>query len=135
MANFSVIGFIDAIKYLPNNGGCLIFLSEFKKGYKKSSGEVVEDRYMQWKCIFKQGLVKYVTNHFNKGMLVEIKGEVFPYAIEHGSTVDGYSVVAQTLNMYSYPRYHAKSEDVMIKESQRTFDEIPDVEGYNQPDF
>lgn len=135
MASFSVIGFIESIKYLPNNGGCLVFVTEFKKGYRKSDGEIVDDKYLSWKCIYKQGLVKYINNHFNRGMLVEIKGEVLPYSIEHDKIVDGYSVIGQTLNMYSFPRSQIRSEEKMIKESQNTFDEKPDLEGYNKDDF
>lgn len=135
MASFSVIGFIESIKYLPNNGGCLVFVTEFKKGYRKSDGEIVDDKYLSWKCIYKQGLVKYINNHFNRGMLVEIKGEVLPYSIEHDKIVDGYSVIGQTLNMYSFPRSQMRSEEKMIKESQNTFDEKPDLEGYNKDDF
>lgn len=135
MASFSVIGFIESIKYLPNNGGCLVFVTEFKKGYRKSDGEIVDDKYLSWKCIYKQGLVKYINNHFNRGMLVEIKGEVLPYSIEHEKIVDGYSVIGQTLNMCSFPRSQMRSEEKMIKESQNTFDEKPDLEGYNKDDF
>lgn len=135
MASFSVIGFIESIKYLPNNGGCLVFVTEFKKGYRKSDGEIVDDKYLSWKCIYKQGLVKYINNHFNRGMLVEIKGEVLPYSIEHDKIVDGYSVIGQTLNMCSFPRSQMRSEEKMIKESQNTFDEKPDLEGYNKDDF
>ena len=135
MANITIIGFVDNIKYLPNQGGCFVFVSEFKKGYKKSNGEVVDDKYLSWKVIFKQGLVKYINNHFNRGMLVEIKGEVLPYSIEHEKIVDGYSVIGQTLNMCSFPRSQMRSEEKMIKESQNTFDEKPDLEGYNKDDF
>jgi hypothetical protein len=68
-------------------------------------------------------------------MLVEVKGEVLPYAIEHGQTVEGVSVIGQTCNMYSYPRYNAKQETKMIKESQLASGEQPDLDSYNQPDF
>jgi len=135
MASYSVIGFIDSIKYLPNNGGCLVFVSEFKKGYHKSNGEVVESKYLSWKCIFKPGLVNYINKHFNKGMLVEIKGEVLPYAIEHEKVVEGYSVIGQTLNLFSFPRNTLKLENRMIKESQENSSETPDLDEYNKPDF
>ena len=135
MAAFSVIGFIDNIKHLPNKGGCLVYISEYKKGYRKTNGEIVEDKYFSWKCIYKQGLVKYISEHFNKGMLVEIKGEVLPYAIEHNNIIDGYSVIGQTVNMYSFPRLYAKTEMKMIKESQANTNETPNLDGYNKPDF
>lgn len=135
MANITIIGFVDNIKYLPNQGGCFVFVSEFKKGYKKSNGEVVEDKYLSWKVIFKQGLVKYINNHFNNGMLVEIKGEVFPYAIDKETIVQGYSVIGQCMNLASYPRSTVKMEQNLIKESLLHGSEIPNIDEYNKPDF
>lgn len=136
MASIYLVGIIESIKYLPNNGGCLVFLSEYKRGYKRASDGVrIDDKYLSWKCIFKQGLVKYINNHFGNGMIVEIKGEVLPYAVEHENIVDGYSVIGQTLNMFSVPRTQLRQEQRMIKESQLHSQEIPDMETFNQPDF
>ena len=133
MAAFQVIGFIDALKILPD--ACILFVSEFKRGYKKSDGTIVDDRYHSWKIIYKGYFIKYLTAHFSKGMLVEVKGDIVPYAIEHGEVMEGYSVLGETCNMFSYPRYSIKQERKMIKESQTNSDEKPDLEGYNQPDF
>ena len=134
MASFQVTGFIDTIKY--NNGkGCFVFISEFKKGYKMSNGTIVDDKYLSWKCIFKQGLVKYINDHFSNGMLVEIKGEILPYAKDHDTIVEGYSVLGQTINIASYPRSSVKQEIRMIKESQQTSSGIPDLDTYNSPDY
>jgi len=133
MASFYVVGFLESVKVLPDS--CILFLSEYKKGYRKSDGTIVDDKYVSWKIIYKGYFIKYITSHFNKGMLVEVKGEVLPYAIERGQTVDGVSVIGQTCNLYSYPRYNAKQEVKMIKESQLASNEHPDLESYNQPDF
>lgn len=133
MASFSVIGFIESVKPLPDS--CILFLSEYKKGYKKSDGTIVNDKYVSWKIIYKGYFTKYITSHFGKGMLVEVKGEILPYAIEHGQTVEGISVIGQTCNMYSYPRYNVKIENKMIKDSQLASDEQPDLDSYNLPDF
>lgn len=135
MASFSVIGIIDNIKYLPNNNGCLVFISEYKRGYKKTNGEKVDDKYMSWKCYFKQGLVNYINGHFNTGMIVEVKGEIYPFASENGQTIEGYSVNAQTLNMYSLPRVYSHAERKMMKDSQLHSSGTPDLEDYNSPDF
>lgn len=135
MANITIIGFVDNIKYLPNQGGCFVFVSEFKKGYKKSNGEVVDDKYLSWKVIFKQGLVKYINNHFNNGMLVEIKGEVFPYSIDKETIVQGYSVIGQCMNLASYPRSTVKMEQNLVKESLLHGSEIPNIDEYKKPDF
>ena len=133
MAAFSVIGFIDAVKILPDS--CILFLSEYKKGYRKSDGTIVDDKYVSWKVIYKGYFIKYITSHFGKGMLVEVKGEVLPYAIEHGQAVEGVSVIGQTCNLYSYPRYNVKQELKMIKESQIASNEQPDLEDFNTTDF
>lgn len=135
MASINIIGFIDNIKYLPNNGGCFVFVSEFKKGFRKANGDIVDDKYLSWKVIFKQGLVKYINNHFSNGMLVEIKGDVLPYAIEKDTIVQGYSVIGQTMNLFSFPRSSVKQEQRMIKESQLHASEIPNLEAHNLPDF
>lgn len=133
MASWQCIGFVDAIKVLPDS--CILFLSEYKKGYKKSDGTIVEDKYHSWKVIFKEYFIKYLTTHFGKGMLVEVKGDIVPYSIEHGQITEGYSIIGQTCNIYSYPRYAVKQENKMIKESMDGTCEQPDLESFNQPDF
>ena len=133
MASFYVVGFFESVKVLPDS--CILFLSEYKKGYRKSDGTIVDDKYVSWKIIYKGYFIKYITSHFSKGMLVEVKGEVLPYAIEHGQAVEGVSVIGQTCNVYSYPRYSAKIEKKMIKDSQLASDEKPDLESYMQSDF
>lgn len=133
MASWQCIGFVDAVKVLPD--ACILFLSEYKKGYKRSDGTVVDDKYHSWKVIFKGYFIKYITTHFGKGMLVDVKGDIVPYAIERGQVTDGYSVIGQTCNMFSYPRYSVKQENKMIKESIENSNAIPDLESFNQPDF
>lgn len=135
MAAIQLVGAIDSVKFLPNNGGCFVFISEFKRGYKKGNGEIVNDKYISWKVIYKAGMTKYISDHFNKGMIVEVKGEVFPYAIDHEKIVDGISVIGQTLNMFSMPRSTFRQEQRMIHQSQASVVETPDLDTYNQPDF
>lgn len=133
MASWQCVGFVDAVKVLPD--ACILFLSEYKKGYKKSDGTVVDDKYHSWKVIFKGYFIKYITTHFNKGMLVEVKGDIVPYVIEHGEVKEGYSVIGQTCNLFSYPRYSIKQENRMINESLANSSEQPDLESFNRPDF
>lgn len=135
MAAISIIGIVEGIKFLPNGGGCFVFLSEYKRGYKKSDGTRVEDKYLSWKCIFKQGLVKYISEHFGNGMVVEVKGEVLPYAIERESIVEGYSVIGQTMNMFSVPRTQLRKEQRMVRESMLYSSGTPNLEAYNQEEF
>ena len=73
MADFTVIGYINTIKYLPDS--CLVFIDEFKRGYRKQDGTMVDDKYMSWKCIFKPYFKKFINDHFNQGMLVQVKGD------------------------------------------------------------
>lgn len=133
MASFEVIGLVNTIKYMPDH--CLVFIDEFKKGYKKQDGTRVEDRYISWKCIFKPYFKKYVNEHFSNGMLVQVKGEVMPYAIDHDRLVDGYSVIGQTINMASYPKSMLKQERRMIKESLENSNEKPNLQDHLTPDF
>ena len=133
MADFTVIGYINNIKYLQDS--CLVFLDEFRKGFRKKDGTIVDDKYLSWKCIFKPYFKKYINEQFNKGMLVQVKGEIMPYAIEKEHLVDGYSVIGQTINLASYPRASVKQEAKMIKDSQMHASETPDLEGFNAPDF
>ena len=43
MNRFIVQGFINTIKYLPD--ACVVHIDDFKKGYKKPNGEIVDDKY------------------------------------------------------------------------------------------
>lgn len=135
MASFDVIGVIERITYLPQQGGCLLFLSEYRKGYKRKDGVRVDDRVDQWRIIFKQGLTKYISDHFSNGMTVRVKGDVRPFAVEHGQFVEGYSVFGETCNLFSYPRQSAILEKRAIRESQQTSDGVPNVDAFNEPDF
>lgn len=133
MADFTVTGFINTVKYLPD--AALVFIDEFKRGYKKPNGETVEDKYLSWKCVFKPYFKKYINEHFANGMLVQVKGEILPYAIQNQNIVDGYSVLGQTINLASFPRASVKQENKMIKESQMHDTATPNLDEYNKPDF
>ena len=135
MASFVINGIIRNVKLLPNDGGCTVTIHEFKKGYRKKNGDVVTDRWNEWKIIYHQGLVPYITQHFNKGMCVEIKGDIMPYAIVNGECVDGYSALGQTMNMASLPRPYYNTEQKTIKESQAHSTGTPNLDAYNEPDF
>lgn len=133
MASFQCIGIIDAIKLLPES--CVLFITERKSGYKKQNGEFVDEKFLQWRIIYGGYFKKYLVNHFGKGMLVEVKGEILPYTIEHNQQTDGFSILGQTCNVWAYPKYGAKREAKMIKDSQENGDGVPDLDEYNKPDF
>ena len=136
MADIQILGFIRQVKYLQDS--CLVFIDEYKNGYKRSSdGAIVDSKFLSWVCIFKSYFKKYVSEHFGNGMLVQVKGEVLPYAVEHGESVNGYTVMGQTLNMASYPRSGAKAEKRRIKDGIENASDvgIPDLDDYNRSDF
>lgn len=135
MASILIYGIVEAIRHLPNNGGCAVFLSEYKNGYKKKDGTRVEDKNYQWKVLFKPGLVKYIDDHFATGMVVEIKGDAAPFAVVQDKVVDGYTVFGQTMNMFSYPRVCQNLEKRAIKESMITSGGTPNLAEYLQNDF
>ena len=135
MADWSAEGHITAIKYLPT---CIIvFFDEYRRGYRKPNGEIVEPKVWSWRCLFSGNESKrsYITKYFNRGDYVKIKGEIAPFSVEHGDVVDGNSVYIQTINKISYPRQMIKQEQRMIKESQEHSTGTPDVEGFYEDDF
>ena len=136
MADIQILGFIRQVKYLQDS--CLVFIDEYKNGYKRSSdGGVVDGKILSWTCIFKSYFKKYVSEHFGNGMLVQVKGEVLRYAVEHGESVNGYTVMGQTLNMASYPRSGAKAEMRRVKDGLSNANDVgkPDLDTYKEEDF
>ena len=133
MNRFVVQGFINTIKYLPD--ACILYIDDFKKGYKKPNGEVVDDKYFSWKIIFKGYFKKYISEHFSNGMLVEIDAEMYPYAIRNGEIIEGYSCLGKSIDLSSYPRSTVKMEQNLVKESLLHGSEIPNIDEYKKPDF
>jgi len=135
MADIQILGHISNIKFLPES--IIIIVDENKNGYTKPNGERVDSKVFSWKCIFSGNESKrnYINRYFARGMLVQVKGEIVPYSIEHGELVEGYSVFIQTINRASYPTTLIKQEKRMIAESQMNSSERPDLESYNKPDF
>lgn len=133
MNRFIVQGFINTIKYLPD--ACLVFIDDYESGYKRPNGEVVEDKYMSWKVIFPNGMKSFITKYFGNGMLVDVVAKMKPYEIEQEKIVQGYSCLGLSIQRASYPKSTVKREIKMIKDSQASADEIPDLESYIEPDF
>lgn len=134
MASFETTAFISQIKYLPNKS-VLVFLDEYHKGYKKSDGTIIEDKYLSYKTVWKPYFSKYINEHFSQGMLVQVKGEMLPYAIEKDVIVEGYTIIGQCMNLASYPRSTVKMEQNLVKESLLHGSEIPNIDEYEKPDF
>lgn len=134
MADIQILGFIRQVKYLHDS--CLVFIDEYKAGYKRADGTQVEERCLSWRCIFANYFKGFVSKHFGNGMLVTVKGEVLPYAMDKGKVVEGYSVMGQMINRASYPKAGGRAEVQVLKESESMLgDDSPNLEDYNNPDF
>lgn len=135
MADFQVLGHISNIKYLPDS--IVVYVDEIKRGYKKANGEKIDDKVLSWKCLFSGSAAKrnYINKFFNIGSLVQIKGELLPYAQEHETEVNGYTIFIQTMNLASYPRTNIKKEKKMQKESMEHATGTPNVEDFMENDF
>lgn len=135
MADIQILGHISNIKYNPES--IMIMVDENKNGYRKPNGEVVEAKVFQWRCYFSGNESKrnYINKYFNRGMLVQVKGEIVPYTVENGNCVEGYSIYIQTINRASYPTTSIKMEKKLIRDTQAHSSGVPDLEGYKQDDF
>jgi hypothetical protein len=135
MADIQILGHISNIKYNPES--ILITVDENKNGYRKPNVEIVEAKVFQWRCYFSGNESKrnYINKYFNRGMLVQVKGEIVPYTVENGNCVDGYSIYIQTINRASYPTTAIKMEKKLIRETQALSNGVPDLETYKQDDF
>jgi hypothetical protein len=103
-------GYLNTVKYLPNS--CLVYIDEHKGGYKKQSGELVPEKYMQWKIAFKGYFKKYISEHFRNGQLVEVVAEMFPFAVVDGAQVEGYSCIGKsTIGSILKTKSNAKIEE------------------------
>ena len=134
MASWEAWAFISQIKYLPN-GSVLVYLDEYRCGYKRSDGSRVEERYVTYRTIWKPYFKKYINEHFSNGMFVNVKGEMLPFAKEKDEVVDGYTVIGQTINMASFPKGSLRREIRMKKESELHAIGEPDVDSYLESDF
>ena len=128
------LGIIDGVKYTDT--AVIVTASESRLGYKKKDGSVIPEELLTFRFIFKPYFKKYIAEHFGAGMLVKIKGCLLPYAKDgEGKTIDGFSVIGQTIDRASYPSNKLRMEKRMIKESYGNSSEQPDLEGFEREDF
>lgn len=134
MADIQILGVIEGIRYTDT---CVIVTaSERKSGYKKQDGTIVKEELLSFRVIFKPYFKKYIAEHFSANMLVKIKGTMLPYAKDHeGNTIDGFTLLGQTIDIAAYQTANLRRERRMIKESQEHMEGMPDLDNYNQPDF
>lgn len=132
--DINFLGHIDGIRYTDS---CVIVTaSERRQGYRKVNGEVVADDILSFRFLFKPYFRKYISEHFNAGMLVKIKGVMLPYAKDNqGNTIDGFTLIGQTIDRAAYQTTNIRREKMMQKESQEHSSGVPDLDSYNTEDF
>lgn len=133
MADFQVNGFIEGIRYTETS--VIVTVSEVRKGYTNANGERVDDSVITWRILYKAYFRKYLANNFSSGQYVKVKGTVLPYAKDHDTVVEGYSVIGQTIDLDAFPRRTVKREMAMVKDSQEHASGVPDLDAFNAPDF
>ncbi len=134
MADFSLVGFIEGIRYTET--AAAVTVCERRLGYTKKDGTRVMDEIISYRVVFKSYFKKYISSNFTTGMLVKIKGIVLPYAKDaSGKTIDGITLLGQTIDRDAYPRSSMRQERKMIKESSDSVEEQPDLDGYMEKDF
>lgn len=132
MADFSICGFIEGIRYSENN--VIVTVSERRQGYKKRDGSIVDDTYFSYSVLFKDYFKKHVANNFGDGMYVKIKGILYVQTQCVGEThIKTPLLIGQTIDRESFPK-NVKLEHRMIKDSQANID-IPSFEDMRQQDF
>ena len=134
MADITLYGHIEGIRYRENS--VLVTLSEYRKGYKRSDGVIVDDEVVSYAVVFREYFKKYVAEHFGAHMLVKIKVTMLPYAKDkEGNYCNGYTILGETINVASMPNRVVRSERKMLKDSQSHPPGTPDLCTYTQPDF
>ena len=132
--DYNFLGHIDGIRFTET--AVIVTASERRQGYKKSNGEIVADDVLTFRFIFKTYFRKYISEHFNKGMLVKIKGFMLPYAKDsQGNIIEGFTLLGQTIDRAAYQTTNIKREKMMQKESQEHSTGAPDLDSYNMEDF
>ena len=134
MNRFILQGRIHKIKYLED---CVVvYVDDKEPAYQTSSGSRVEEIYYTWKVQFKANPFKsFITKYFNEGSLVEIDAHMRPYSTRNNESVDGYTCFGISINRGSYVNPAHRSEQRLMKESQETSTEKPNLEEYLKPDF
>lgn len=134
MADITIYGHILGIRYTEHN--VIVSVSEFQKGYRKKNGELVNDSVYTYVVGFAPYFKTYIADHFDKGMLVKVKGTILPFAKnKNGETIEGYTINGQTINLASYPSNSSIKENKLLKESQSHAVGTPNLSEFEKEDF
>jgi len=151
MADFQVTGHISRVR--RKNGVICVYVDEYMRGFRRSDGEIVQEKYLTWCCVFKNAFSNFL-DRVGIGCLVTIKGEILPYGRSIDEKVEGYTLLGQVINIASYPKF-LRTEEKLVRDSSRVVgvqssdsvvsDEssgnigrnivVPDIYGFNEPDF
>lgn len=134
MADISLFGRIESIRDVKN--GVLLKLSERRSGYKSKDGTFVKEELLVFHILFKPFFRKYISEYFDVGSLVKIKGTLLPYyRSSDGELRDGITIFGQTLDMCSYPSRHSMSDKRALDVDSSEGLCSPDPEGYFSDEF
>ena len=151
MADFQVTGHISRIR--RKNGVICVYVDEYMRGFRRSDGEIVQEKHLTWCCVFKNAFSNFL-DRIGIGSLVTIKGEILPYGRSIDEKVEGYTLFGQVINVASYPKF-LRVEEKMVRDSSKVVDVqtsdsvvsdkssdnvsrnivVPDIYGFNEPDF
>ena len=134
MADITLYGHIEGIRYKDKS--VLVTLSEYRKGYKRGDGVIVDDEVATYIVVFKEYFKRYIAEHFDAHMLVKIKGTMLPYAKDKdGNYCNGYTILGETINIASMPNRAVRSERKLLKESQSHAVGTPNLSEFEKEDF
>lgn len=133
MADFQVTGVLEGFKTLET--AMVVTVSELRLGYKKKNGTQVNEQVLTWTIVFKPYFKKYISNNFYSGMLVQVKGMVFPFKKVGGEEyVDGCTVIGQTINVATHQK-NVRKEKQILRQSQAHNNTTPNLEDFMLSDF
>lgn len=136
MAKFVLSGIIEGIRY---TSACVVVtISESRRGYKKKDGTCVDSGIYMWCVLFPIVQKSYISNHFHRGMLVDVYGLIVPYSKSSvdGSLVDGCTIFGKTIDVGTYQSANIRMDKKIVKDSMEAMGgNVPDLDGYNEEDF
>lgn len=132
MADFQITGYVDSIAQTSNS--IFVVVQENRDGFVKSNGKKERECFYLFKIAFKAYFKKFICDHFTRGTLVKIKGEILPYVAKHGDTKQyGVTFVGQTINLAPMPKN--KTKNIKLERDDMNGAGAPDYAAYFEDDF
>lgn len=134
MVDVLIFGFVESIRC--NDNFVVVKVSVRRAGYKKKDGTVVGEEILVYRIMFASYMRRYISEHFDAGILVKIKGTMLPYAKDgKGDIVDGYTILGQTMERGTYPLQSSRISKKVLKDSVGHEVGNPDLDGFLSDDF